>query len=92
MSFGGSDKGKIIGIGRIGKDQSNSIENMFLVDGLNYNLFSISQLCDKGFRVLFESNFCAILDKSSNEMKLAGNRVNIVFTIDFDENSQNVFV
>ena len=30
--------GKIIGIGNIGKDPSNSIDNVYLVDGLKFNL------------------------------------------------------
>ena len=84
VNFGGKDKGKIIGMGKIGKTQSNSIENVLLVDGLNYNLLSISQLCDKGYKVMFETNFCAILDKLSNEMKFIGKRLNNVYVIDFD--------
>ena len=47
VTFGGKDKGKIIGVGKIGKNPSNSIENVLLVEGLHHNLLSISQLCDK---------------------------------------------
>ena len=38
--------GKIIGVGKIGKSLSHSIDNVYLVDGLQHNLLSISQLCD----------------------------------------------
>ena len=31
------------------------IENVTLVDGLKYNLLSISQLCDKGLKVIFDT-------------------------------------
>ena len=72
VTFGGKDKGKIIGIGKIGKDPTNYIENVLLVDGLHHNLLSISQLCDKGYKVLFESSFCAILDNTSEEIKFVG--------------------
>ena len=47
VTFGDNGKGKIIGIGSIGKNSSTSIENILLVKELKHNLLSISQLCDK---------------------------------------------
>lgn len=37
----------------IGKTNSFIIENLFLVDGLKYNLLNISHLIDKGFDIKF---------------------------------------
>ena len=54
VTFGDNKKGKIIGKGNIGNDSSTLIENVHLVDGLKHDLLSISQLCDKGFRVIFD--------------------------------------
>ena len=54
VTFGDHAKRKIIGQGNIGNDISSLIENILLVDGLKHNLLSISQLCDKGFKVIFE--------------------------------------
>ena len=50
------DKGKcnIIGVGKIGNNISNLINDVYLVDGLKFNLLSISQLCDKGNKVTFD--------------------------------------
>ncbi|XP_016458822.2 uncharacterized protein LOC107782451 [Nicotiana tabacum] len=48
ISFGDGKKGYILGIGRIGKPHSHSIENVYYVNGLKYSLLSISQICDKG--------------------------------------------
>ena len=45
-------KGKIVSIGNIKFDSSPLIENVVLVDGLKHNLLSISQLCDRGFKVI----------------------------------------
>ena len=77
MTFGDNGKGRIIGHGSIGNNSSSLIENVLLVDGLKHNLLSISQLCDKGFKVIFESSHCIIKDsqmiKSSSwaiEMKM----------------------
>ena len=47
-------KGRIIGQGNIGNDTSSLIESVLLVDGLKHNLLGISQLCDKGFKVIFK--------------------------------------
>ena len=53
-------KKKIIGIGSIGISPNPSFENVLLVDRLKYNLLSISQLCDKGKRVIFDKSHCTI--------------------------------
>ena len=42
VKFGDNSKGKIIGIGNIGKTHSLVIEYVLLVDGLKHNLLSIS--------------------------------------------------
>ena len=53
VTFGDNSKGKIISIGNIGGNPFPLIENIFLVDKLKYNMLSISQLCDKGYKVNF---------------------------------------
>ena len=62
VTFGDSSKGSIIGIGNIGNDHFK-IANVQLVTGLKYNLLSISQLCDNGFKVIFYPTHCSILNK-----------------------------
>ena len=37
------------------------IKNVALVDGLKHILLSISQLCDKGFNVIFDNLACNFL-------------------------------
>ncbi|XP_070028981.1 uncharacterized protein [Nicotiana sylvestris] len=48
VSFGNGKKGEIIGVEKVGKTDSHSIENVYLIDGLKYSLISVSQLCDRG--------------------------------------------
>ena len=60
VSFGGGEKGKIVGIGNIGKKPSPIIEDVYLVNGLKHNLLSISQLSDKNFDVVFKSDKCIV--------------------------------
>ena len=63
VTFGDDSKGKIIGIGNIKISSSPLIENVILVEGLKHNLLSISQICDKGFKVIFDDFTCDILYK-----------------------------
>ena len=66
VTFGGKGKEKIIGQGKVGENSSSSIDDVLLVESLNYNLLSISQLCDKDFKFIFESGKCEVVDPVSN--------------------------
>ena len=78
MRFGGKNKGQIIGSGKVGKNLSHSIDNILLVKGLDYNLLSISQLCDKGYKVIFYSSSYDIIEKESGKLKFIAHRIDIV--------------
>ena len=56
ITFGDNNKGKIMGEGNIKNQHKTQIKNMLYVDGLKHNLLSISQLCDKGFKIEFNRN------------------------------------
>ena len=60
MTFGDNGKCRIIEYGSKGNNSSSLIENVLLIDGLKHNILSISQLCDKGFKVIFEFSHCII--------------------------------
>jgi hypothetical protein len=48
VTFGDNNKGKILGINKVGAPPFTSIEDILYVEELKYNLLSINQLCDKG--------------------------------------------
>ena len=85
MTFGDNGKGRIIGHGSIGNNSSSLIEKVLLVDGLKHNLLSISQLCDKGFKVIFESSHCIIKDSQNDKIIFMGHRNENVYTIDISK-------
>jgi len=58
VSFGGNSKGRIVGYGTV-KIGSLMINNVSLVEELNYNLLNISQLCDIGFKINFQEGICS---------------------------------
>ena len=66
VTFGDDSKGKIVGIGNNKIGSSPLIEDVILINGLKHNLLNISQLCDKGLRVIFEDSTCDVLDKKTN--------------------------
>jgi hypothetical protein len=85
VTFGDDEKGKIIGIGKIEVTPSSYINNVLLVDSLKHNLLSISQLCDKGYKVIFESSICTVSSPSDESIKLIGHRIGNIYMIDLDE-------
>nr|GEX59045.1 ribonuclease H-like domain-containing protein [Tanacetum cinerariifolium] len=61
VAFGGSTKGgKITSIGKI-KANKIDFEDVFFMKELNFNLFSVSQMCDKKNSVLFTESECLVL-------------------------------
>jgi len=66
--FGDDAKDKIIGIGNVKLGTSPLIENVVLVDDLKHNLLSVSQLCDKGFDVIFDNVVCKVIDRQSTHV------------------------
>ena len=82
VTFGDNLHGKILGFRNVVNTLSPSFENVQLVDNLKYNLLSISQLCGKGYRIVFYSYSCKIEDATSNRVMFIGNRNNNVYTID----------
>jgi hypothetical protein len=50
--FGDANQGLVKGLGKIAISPDHSISNVFLVDTLDYNLHSVSQLCKMGYNCL----------------------------------------
>ncbi|GJS39702.1 hypothetical protein Tco_0564745 [Tanacetum coccineum] len=70
VAFGGNSKGgKITGKGKI-KTGKLDFEDVYFVKELKFNLFSVSQMCDKKNSVLFTDTECVVLSpdfKLTNE-------------------------
>ncbi|GJT45744.1 putative ribonuclease H-like domain-containing protein [Tanacetum coccineum] len=64
VAFGSDPKGgKITGKGKI-KTANLDFDDVYFVDELNYNLFFVSQMCDKKNSILFTESECLILSPS----------------------------
>jgi hypothetical protein len=53
ITFGDENQGLVKGLGKIAISPDHSISNVFLVDSLDYNLLSVSQLYKMGHNCLF---------------------------------------
>ncbi|XP_070056521.1 uncharacterized protein [Nicotiana tomentosiformis] len=85
VKFGDDSKGKIVGTGTVPFNNNSDIIEVYLVDGLNYNLLSISQMCDSGYEEKFKKIGCAIEDELG-KIILPGKRYGNVYIIDGFEN------
>ena len=65
----------------IGNEFAHSIYDVYLVDGLKFNLLSVSQLCDKGNKVIFDKEKCVVPDDKSGNCILTAHRSNNVYTL-----------
>ncbi|XP_075085033.1 uncharacterized protein LOC142168272 [Nicotiana tabacum] len=81
VSFGNGKKGQITGISKVGKSLPHAIEDVYYVVGLKHNLLSISQMCDKGNEVKFNSKICTVTKLDTDEIVLKGKRHNNVYKI-----------
>jgi hypothetical protein len=65
ITFGDNSQGKVLGFDKIAITTEHSISKVFLIESLNYNLLSVSQLCEMGYNYLF-TNKCVIVFRRSD--------------------------
>ena len=74
VTFEDDDKDHIIGISKIQITPQTCLENVLYVLGLKHNLMSISQLCDRSYKVSFESSLCIVTNSFDNSTIFIENR------------------
>ena len=80
VAFGNGKIRKIQGIGKVGINLKQAIDDVYNVNGLQHNLLSISQMCDKGNKVVFTAGECRVLNSTTEEVVLLGKRHKNVYT------------
>jgi len=70
VTYGDNNKGRILERGSMGDKDNLIIHDVLFVEGLKHNLLSISQLCDKGYQVIFKTNSCEICLLNSKEVHM----------------------
>jgi hypothetical protein len=72
ITFGDGNQGLVKGLGKIAISPDHSISNVVLVDSLNYNFLSVSQLCKMGYKCLFTDVGVNIFRRSDDSIAFKG--------------------
>jgi hypothetical protein len=73
------------GLGKIAISPDHSIFNVFLVDSLDYNLLSISQLCKMGYNCLFTDVCVTVFRRSGDSVTFKGVLEGQLYLVDFNK-------
>jgi hypothetical protein len=83
ITFGDGNQG----LGKIAISPDHSISNVFLVDSLDYNLLSVSQLCKMGYNCLFRDVGVTVFRRSGDSIAFRGVLEGQLYLVDFNENT-----
>jgi hypothetical protein len=84
ITFGDGNQGLVKGLGKIAISPDHSISNVFLVDSLDYNLLSVSQLCKMGYNCLFTDIGVTVFRRSDDSVAFKGVLEGQLYLVDFD--------
>ena len=84
ITFGDGNQGLVKGLGKIAISPDHSISNVFLVDSLDYNLLSVSQLCKMGYNCLFTDIGVTVFRRSDDSIAFKGVLEGQLYLVDFD--------
>ena len=82
ITFGDNGKGKVKGLGKIAISNDLSISNVLLVESLNFNLLSVAQLCDLGFKCIFGVDDVEIISVDGSNLIFKGFRYENLYLVD----------
>jgi hypothetical protein len=85
ITFGDGNQGLVKGLGKIAISPDHSISNIFLVDSLDYNLLSVSQLCNIGYNCLFTDIGANVFRRSDDSIAFKGVLEGQLYLVDFNQ-------
>jgi hypothetical protein len=85
ITFSNNKRGKVKGLGKIAISNDMSIFNVLLVESLDFNLLSIAQLCDLGFKCIFGSDDVEVVSVDGTNMIFKGFRHSSLYLVDFND-------
>jgi hypothetical protein len=86
ITFGDGNQGLVKGLGKIVISPNHSISNVFLIDSLDYNLLSDSQLCKMGYNCLFTDISVTVFRRSDDSIAFKGVLDGQLYLVDFNDN------
>jgi hypothetical protein len=86
ITFGDGNQGLVKGLGKIAIFPDHFVSNVFLVDSLDYNLLSISQLCKMGYNCLFTDIGVIVFRRSDGSIAFKRVLDGQLYLVDFNDN------
>jgi hypothetical protein len=83
ITFEDSSQGKVLGHGKIAITIKYSISKVFLIEFLDYNLLSVSQLCKMGYNCLFTNKGVTNFRRSDGSFAFKGVLRGKLYLVDF---------
>jgi transposase InsO family protein len=91
ITFGDGNQGLVKGLGKIAISSNHSISSVFLVDSLDYNLLSVSQLCKMGYNCLFTDIGVTVFRRSHDSIAFKGVLDGQLYLVDFNDNQAKLY-
>jgi hypothetical protein len=83
--IGDGNQGLVKRLGRIAISPDHSISNVFLVDCLDYNLLSVSQLCKMGYNCFFTDLGVTVFRRSDDSVAFKGVLEGQLYLVNFNK-------
>jgi hypothetical protein len=83
ITFGDNRQGKVLGHSKIAITTDHSISRVLLVESLDYNLLSVSQLCEMGYNCLFTNKGVTIFQRCDGSFVFKGVLRRKLYLVDF---------
>jgi hypothetical protein len=83
ITFNDNSQGQILGFGKIAITTEHSISKVLLVESLDYNLLSVSQVCEMGYNYLFIDKGATVYWRSDGSFAFKGVLRGKLYLVDF---------
>jgi hypothetical protein len=84
IMFGDNSEGRVLEYGKIAITTDHSISKVLLVDSLDYNLLSVSQLCEMGYNYLFTNKGVTIFRRCDDSYAFSDILKGNLYLVDFN--------
>jgi hypothetical protein len=82
--FDDNSEGRVLGYGKIAITTDHSISKVLLIDSLDYNLLSVSQLCEVGYNCLFTNKGVTVFRRCDGSYAFSGIFKGKHYLVDFN--------
>jgi hypothetical protein len=83
ITFSDNSQSQVLGFSKIAITTEHSISKVLLVESLDYNLLSVSQLCEMGYNCLFTDKGVTVFRRSDGSFVFKGVLRGKLYLVDF---------